>query len=466
MTTSNQSIWMHIGAGSFHRAHQAWYLHRLLLQGDQRWSIALGNIRDDANQLLDILAAQKGEYALETVTPAGERSYEKITSIRKIIPWDEQLTALVDQGAAAETRVISFTVTEGGYYLDTHFKLDQANPDIQADLKGGARTIYGTIARILQARRAQNTGKVTLLSCDNVRHNGERFREGLTEFLTLRGETELLAWLTTHTSTPNTMVDRITPRPAADIAGRVKQQLGMDDRAPVMGESFIQWVVEDNFVAGRPALENVGVELVASVVPYEEAKIRILNASHSCIAWAGTLIGQSYIHESTGTDDIRQMAYDYVTEDVIPSLTPSPLDLAQYRDVVLDRFSNPYIRDTNQRVAADGFSKIPGFITPTLLECYGRGQSPKATAVLPALFFIFMRCWHKGELPYDYQDGILDEAATHAMFTSADPIAVYARDAKLFGPLATKREFEQLLRDTIVRLDNWVTTKSPLVTSH
>src|SRR5471030_1692465 len=466
MSTLNHFIWMHIGAGSFHRAHQAWYLHRLMMQGDQRWSIALGNIRDDANPLLDILAAQKGEYALETVTPAGERSYEKITSIRKIIPWDEQLTALVEQGAATETRVISFTVTEGGYYLDTHFKLDQANADIQADLKGGARTIYGTIARILQDRQAQNTGKVTLLSCDNVRHNGERFREGLTEFLTLRGETELLAWLDTHTATPNTMVDRITPRPSADIAGRVKQQLKMDDRVPVMGESFIQWVVEDHFIAGRPALENVGVEMVETVVPYEEAKIRILNASHSCIAWAGTLIGQSYIHESTGTDAIRQMAYDYVTQDVIPSLTPSPLDLAQYRDVVLDRFSNPYIRDTNQRVAADGFSKIPGFITPTLIECYGRGQSPKATAVLPSLFFIFMRCWHRGELPYDYQDGILDPAATHAMFNAADPVAVYARDAKLFGPLASKREFEHLPRETIVRLDSWVTTTAPLAASH
>ncbi|TCL05995.1 MULTISPECIES: D-arabinitol 4-dehydrogenase [Sodalis] len=466
MSTLNHFFWMHIGAGSFHRAHQAWYLHRLLVQGDKRWSIALGNIRDDAKPLLEALTAQKGEYALETVTPAGERQYEKITSISKVIPWDEKLTALVEQGAAADTRIISFTVTEGGYYLDTHFKLDQANADIQADLNGGTRTIYGTIAKILQTRRARDTGSVTLLSCDNVRHNGERFRDGLTEFLTLRGENELLAWFKANTTTPNTMVDRITPRPSPDIAGRVKQALNMDDRAPVMGESFIQWVVEDNFIAGRPALENVGVEMVETVVPYEEAKIRILNASHSCIAWAGTLIGQSYIHESTGTDAIRQMAYDYVTEDVIPSLTPSPLDLAQYRDVVLDRFSNPYIRDTNQRVAADGFSKIPGFITPTLIECYRRGQQPKATAVLPALFFIFMRRWHEGELPYTYQDGILDEAAVHAMFTSADPLARYARDGKMFGPLAARAEFEQLLRDTVARLDSWVKANTPLATTH
>ncbi len=135
--------------------------------------------------------------------------------------------------------------------------------------------------------------------------------------------------------------------------------------------------------------------MVTSVLPYEEAKIRILNASHSCIAWAGSLIGQCYIHESTQTDAIRQMAYDYVTQDVIPSLTPSPLDLAHYRDVVLERFSNPYIRDTNQRVAADGFSKIPGFITPTLIECYQRGGVPTATAMLPALFFVFMESWHQ-----------------------------------------------------------------------
>ena len=155
-----------------------------------------------------------------------------------------------------------------------------------------------------------------------------------------------------------------------------------------MGEAFIQWVIEDHFIAGRPAWEKVGAELVDSVMPYEEAKIRILNATHSCIAWAGTLVGLNYIHEGTLDADIHKFAYDYVTEDVIPCLTPSPLDLERYRDVVLDRFSNPYIQDTNQRVAADGFSKIPGFIAPTLAECFERGvdaggDRDAARAVLP-----------------------------------------------------------------------------------
>lgn len=450
------SVWLHIGSGSFHRAHQAWYLHRLLAKGDNSWSIALGNIREDGVPLLNALQAQGGKYVLETVTPQGEREYETITSIQKIIAWDNELAALVAQGADPHTRVISFTVTEGGYYLDNQFNLDQQNADIQADLQGGCRTIYGAIGHILARRIALKGGDITLLNCDNLRHNGERFRHGLLQFLALRQQHDISDWVKNHTRSPNTMVDRITPRPSPDVAVRVAQATGFEDRVPVMGEAFIQWVIEDDFIAGRPHLEEAGVEMVESVLPYEEAKIRILNASHSCIAWAGTLTGQRFIDESTRTPSICQMAYDYVTEDVIPSLTPSPLDLARYRDVVLERFSNPHIQDTNQRVAADGFSKIPGFITPTLQECYQRGQTPRATAMLPALFFVFMQQWHLGLLPYEYQDGILDAPAVHALFSSADPVAQFAADEKLFAGLAGDKAFTELMRQSVERVRHWL----------
>ncbi|MCU5775600.1 mannitol dehydrogenase family protein [Erwiniaceae bacterium BAC15a-03b] len=462
MTHTSANIWMHIGAGSFHRAHQAWYLHRLLQQGDDRWHIALGNIRDDASALLSSLSAQQGEYTLETVTPEGERRYEKITSIKKILPWDAELSALIAQGSDAATKVIAFTVTEGGYYLDPDHQLDPRHPDIQADINGGARTLYGALTRILQARLEAHGNPVTLLNCDNLRHNGERFRHGFLTFLRLRGETRLLEWVTEQTTSPNTMVDRITPRPTADIAPRVLAETGFNDAVPVMGEAFIQWVIEDDFIAGRPALENVDVELVTSVLPWEEAKIRILNASHSCIAWAGTLIGQSFIHQSTQTQAIKEMAWEYVTQDVIPSLTPSPLDLEAYRDVVLARFANPYIQDTNQRVAADGLSKIPGFITPTLVESYQRGDVPRATAVLPALFYLFLQRWHDGDLPYSYQDGALDESALHSMLASDQPLAAFAADAALFGPLATKAEFATLLQQTVSRLQQWAAQPQPV----
>ncbi|EPR6390162.1 D-arabinitol 4-dehydrogenase [Providencia stuartii] len=454
-----KSVWMHIGAGSFHRAHQAWYLHRLCQQGDDSWSIALGNIRNDANALLDNLTKQNGEYTLETVSPEGERYYEKITSVRKVLHWDENLSQLVEQGCDKATRVIAFTVTEAGYYLTPQHELDAEQPDIKADLTGKMSSIYGALTQILRARLAAHGEPVTLLNCDNLRHNGERFRHGFLSFLQLKGETELYQWVKENTRSPNTMVDRITPRPTPDVAERVKQHTGWDDKAPVMGEAFIQWVIEDDFINGRPALENVDVEMVESVLPWEEAKICILNASHSCIAWAGTLIGLSFIDESTRQSAIKQMAWNYVTQDVIPSLSPSPLDLEQYRDVVLARFSNPYIQDTNQRVAADGLSKIPGFITPTLQECYQRQQTPAATAVLPALFFVFLQRWARGELPYEYQDGVLDVALYQKMMNSSDALSQFVSSEMLFGSLAHSTEFHELMSNTVEKVENWL--KSP-----
>ncbi|MDR1520836.1 MAG: mannitol dehydrogenase family protein [Planctomycetota bacterium] len=448
--------WLHVGAGSFHRAHQAWYLNRLIRAGDADWSIALGNIRDDVTPTLEKLARQGHRYTLETVDPAGGREYELITSIKATLPWDADLTALVARGASPETRVIAFTVTEAGYYLDTKLRLDRGNPDLRADLAGAKTTVYGAMAAILRRRLSLGGAPVTLLSCDNVRHNGERFRNGFLEFLELRGEKDLSAWIADGVSCPSCMVDRITPRPGPDIAGRVLARTGFADLAPVMSESFVQWVIEDRFAAGRPALEKVGVEMVADVAPYEEAKIRILNASHSCIAWAGTLAGMSYIHEGALTPAIRDLAWDYVTRDVIPCLTPSPLDLAAYRDTTLARFGNPNILDTNQRVAADGFSKIPAMVGPTLVERYAAGAEPAAAAMLPALFFLFLAKWRENKLPYAYRDGAMDADKTRALLDSADPLGAFAADARLFGQLAGKAEFAALLRRSVARAKAWL----------
>ncbi|MEJ0002999.1 MAG: D-arabinitol 4-dehydrogenase [Pararobbsia sp.] len=459
---SDERIILHIGTGSFHRAHQAWYLHRLRETGDdedRRWSIAAGNIRSDMNATHEALAAQGGRYTLETVTPAGVRAYETITSIRRVLPWSADLAALIECGASPACRIIAFTVTEGGYYLDEHNRLDPAYPDLAADLAGGRGTIYGALAAILEARRLAGGGPVTLQSCDNLRSNGERFHAGFSEFLERRGLRELERWVDAHTHSPSAMVDRITPRPSPDVRARVLAATGVDDACPVMGESFIQWVIEDRFVAGRPAWEKVGAELVESVAPYEEAKIRILNASHSCIAWAGTLVGLRYIHEGTHDAEIRRFAHDYVTEDVIPSLSPSPLDLEQYRDVVLDRFGNPYIQDTNQRVAADGFSKIPGFIAPTLRDCFARGAQPAATAILPALFLRFLRRWGADQLPYAYQDGVFDPAATRAMLGADDPVAAFCADRTLWGTLAGDRRLVEAIGAASEKVDQWLAAR-------
>ncbi|KPU90006.1 D-arabinitol 4-dehydrogenase [Variovorax paradoxus] len=459
---------LHLGLGSFHRAHQAVYLQRLIDAGDTRWSISGANIRPDMAEVVEALRAQGGRYTLETVSPAGEYRYEQIEAIREVLPYEPSLAGPIARGAASSTRIVSFTVTEAGYYLDTKGRLDLSFADLAADIARAAKgeaggagvTIYGAVCAILRARKAADAGPLTLLNCDNLRHNGERFRAGLLEFIERAGDAGLLAWTQANTRCPNAMVDRITPRPPPELRARVQAATGRDDAAAITGESFIQWVIEDDFAAGRPDWARVSVELVDSVQPYEEAKIRILNATHSCIAWAGTLVGLGFIHEGTHDAAIRKMAFDYVSDDVIPCLSPSPIDLAAYRDVVLDRFGNPAIRDTNQRVAADGFSKIPGFIAPTVRERLAAGQPIDSVAMLPALFLAFLQRWHRGTLPYAYQDQGMDEAVAHAICDSADPVAALCADAGLWGAIAGDARLVDAVRRASGRVSDFVSAKA------
>ncbi|MBP6654047.1 MAG: mannitol dehydrogenase family protein [Propionivibrio sp.] len=454
-------VWLHVGLGSFHRAHQALYLHLLRETGDQEWSLAGGNVRPDMAETINALVEQKGEYTLETISPANEHQYTRITSIKEVIPFEPGIQPLIAKAADPKTRIISFTVTEAGYYLDPKNVLDTSATDIANDLAAvkegrAGSTIYGALAVMLKARMQQNGGPVTLLCCDNLRHNGDRSRSGLVQFIKALGDSELLAWVEKNTTSPNDMVDRITPRPAPDVAERVLAATGKVDKAAVMGESFLQWVIEENFIAGRPAWEKVGVEMVDSVAAYEEAKIRLLNATHSCIAWAGTLVGYLYIHEGTHDPVIRKFAYDYVTDDVIPVLSPCPLNLESYRDVVLDRFGNPAIRDTNQRVAMDGFSKIPGFIAPTFRERLARTESIDSVAMLPALFLAYLERWHKGQIAYEYQDQAMDPAVAHAMCEAADPVAAFCADTVLWGELANDPRLVGAIRTAYARVVSFV----------
>jgi D-arabinitol 4-dehydrogenase len=461
---------LHLGLGSFHRAHQAVYIHELRQQGDLRWAIAGGNLRPDMAETIAALQTQGGRYTLETVTPQGERSYTVIESIQHVIPYQDDLAPLVAVGADPATRIISFTVTEAGYYLDANNQLDWATfPDLRADLEAvkaghAGHTIYGGLVSILRARRQAGTGPVTLMNCDNLRHNGERSRGGLLQFIDALGDSALHAWVEANTTSPNAMVDRITPRPTPDVAERVRAATGRDDRAALMGESFIQWVIEDDFIAGRPEWEKVGVEMVNSVQAHEEAKIRLLNATHSCIAWAGTLAGYLYIHEGTRDPEIRRMAYDYVTDDAIPVLhspeKPCPIHLEKYRDVVLDRFGNPAIADTNQRVAMDAFSKIPGMIAPTIRDKLARGGSFDSVAMLPALFLAYLQRWHAGQIPYTYQDQAMDPAMAHAICEAADPVAAYAADTTLWGEMAGRPELVATLRKAFSRVQAFVQARA------
>ncbi len=425
---------LHLGLGAFHRAHQAAYLQDLAALGDRGWRLAAGNIRDDGGETERALIAQGGRYTLETVAPDGTRAWQAIDAIETVLSFTPDLAAVTAAGADPATRIISMTVTEAGYHLTQDLALATDAPDLAADLATGShRTLYGALSLILTARMAADGGPITLLSCDNLRGNGHRLAAGLRAFLAAREERALLAWCERNVTTPNAMVDRITPRPPPELAARVRQATGWADAAPVMAEDFRQWVIEDRFAAGRPALERVGVQFVDDVSAFEEAKIRILNASHSLIAWAGTLRGHAFIHEGARDPAVAAIARTFVEDAVIPCLAPSPIDLPSYAATTLSRFANAALGDTNARVAADSWAKLTGFIAPTVLACLESGVGLESAALAPALFLRFMRHWADAMLPFAHADQTLDPAAMRAVLSADDPAAALAADPGLWG---------------------------------
>jgi D-arabinitol 4-dehydrogenase len=444
---------LHLGLGAFHRAHEAAYLQALAALGDRDWRLVAGNIRGDGLAVERALAAQQGRYVLETVSDAGARAWQTIDVIERVLPFTPDLAAVTAAGADPDTPIISMTVTEAGYHLQPDLTLAEDAPDLVADLRTGShRTLYGALALILKARMARAAGPVTLLSCDNLRSNGARLSAGLNAFLATRGERALLAWCERNVTTPNSMVDRITPRPPPELAARVRAAVGWDDRAPVMAEDFHQWVIEDAFAAGRPRLERVGVQFVGDVTPHEEAKIRILNASHSAVAWAGVLRGYNFIHEGASDPAIAALARAFIAEAAIPCLAPSPVDLAAYGEATLSRFTNAAMRDTNQRVAADSSAKLAGFIAPTVLDCLASGAGLESAAALPALFLLFMQRWAEGTLPFDYEDQSLEPAAMRSILASDDPAGALCAERRFWHDAAGDARLADAVRRAAPRI--------------
>lgn len=456
---THPNVILHLGLGAFHRAHQADFLQDLHERAGRHagWTIVAANIRPDPLDPGAALRAQGCAYTLETVAPDGSRAYRTIRAISDVIAWEPGLARVVAVGSAEATRIVSFTVTEAGYLLGADGRLDLDSPALRESVAQARRgvpgaTIYGALAAILRARRAGGAGPLTLLCCDNLRHNGERVRAGLEQFLALAGDSATLDWMRVHASFPNSMVDRITPRPTPALRARVLAATGIDDPAAVGCEAWRDWVIEDDFRHGRPAWEDAGARLVTSVAPYEEAKIRILNASHSCFAWAGALAGHTHIHDSVRDARIRALAHDYVTGAVFDCLRPSPVDLDAYRDAVLARFASDAIADTVERVLADSSAKLAQFIVPTIRERLARALPLDDVAPLPLLYLRFLRRWQAGGEALDYQDRELDPALVRRVCEAPDPVAAFAAEAALWSELAHDARLLDALRVARPRL--------------
>ncbi|ROU01077.1 mannitol dehydrogenase family protein [Histidinibacterium lentulum] len=378
---------VHIGLGNFHRAHQAWYLHRLMQEGDAHdWAILGAGVRPHDAALRDRLLAQDCLTTLIELAPA-HRSAEVTGAMIDYLPIEEGNAPLIHAMADPRIRIVSLTVTEGGYYVDPTGGLDTAHPDIAHDAAhpGQPRTAFGAMVAALRLRRAAGHGPFTGLCCDNLRGNGAILRQAVVGLARLQ-EPDLARWIDTHGAFPNSMVDSIVPATGpAELA--LVRDIGIHDDAPVTHENFRQWVIEDRFCAGRPDWDRVGATFTDDVHAYEMMKIRILNAGHQVLANAGELLSVPTIADCMAHSAIAAMFRKVQFTEILPHVEAVPgMTPAGYLALIERRFANPSIRDTTRRVAFDGSSRHPGFLLPILRDALATGGPVSGLALVEALW--------------------------------------------------------------------------------
>ena len=435
---------VHFGVGGFHRAHQAMYLDRLLAAGEDRdWGICgVGLLPADAG-MRDVLSRQDNLYTLVTKAPDGQREARVIGSLVRYLyaPDDPQqvLDVLIDE----RTRIVSLTITEGGYNIDAVTgEFDPGHPAVRLDLDrdGPPRTVFGYLTEALRQRRDLGRAPFTIMSCDNIPANGDVARNSFAAFAAL-ADPGLGEWVRAEVAFPNSMVDRITPVTTADDIAELRDQFGVEDGWPVVCEPFVQWVLEDSFPAGRPRWEDSGVQLTSDVEPYELMKLRLLNAGHQVLAYAGFLSGYTYAHEAASDPVLAEFLLGYLTDEAVPTLRPVPgIDLGDYIATLLERFANPSIRDTLARLAFGASDRIPKFLLPVIGANLAAGRDFTRAAAVVACWARYAEGVDERGAPIDVQDPLRDELIARARQQRQHPLA-FIENRQLFGDLAGQPGF-------------------------
>ena len=379
---------VHFGVGNFHRAHQAVYLDDLFATGsDHDWALVGAGVREADEAMRQKLKAQ--DWLTTVVEQEADSSAARVTGgmIDYLKPGDSAAT--IARLADPAIRIVSLTITEGGYYIDpASQKFDPTHPDIAWDAANMAapKTAFGLILAGLIRRRDAGTQPFTVMSCDNIPGNGhvtENAVVGLAKLV----DPALATWVHDNVAFPNGMVDRITPATSDREKNLLVDNFGIDDAWPVFCENFKQWVLEDNFPAGRPALEKVGVQFVPDVAPYEHMKIRILNGGHATIAYPAGLLDIHFVHEAMEHPLVAAFLKKVETEEIIPTVPPVPdTNLEDYLALCEKRFANPKIGDTIRRLALDGSNRQPKFIIPAALDRANDNSLLTGLALVSALW--------------------------------------------------------------------------------
>ena len=435
---------VHLGVGGFHRAHQAMYLDRLMNEGKALdWAICgVGVLPHDA-RMRDALTSQDGLYTLVLKHPDGTLEGRVIGSIVDFLLAPDDPEAVIEKMASPEIRIVSLTVTEGGYNVNpVTGEFDAEDPAVVADLAPGAvpATSFGLVTEALRRRRDRGVTPFTVASCDNIQGNGDVAHRMFVAFARLK-DPALADWIEAHVPFPNSMVDRITPVTTDDDRAMVAERFGVDDAWPVVAEPFTQWVIEDRFTNGRPPYEEVGAQLVDDVEPYELMKLRLLNSSHQALCYVGYLAGYRYAHEVCADETFVQFLRDYMAREGEPTLLPVPgIDLAEYQDTLIERFANPHVRDTLARLCAESSDRIPKWLVPVIRANLAAGGEVHRSAAVVASWARYDEGVDEQGEPIEIVDRYADRLKAAAARNHEDPLA-FVRDEELFGDLASQPRF-------------------------
>jgi mannitol 2-dehydrogenase len=437
---------VHFGVGGFHRAHQAMYLDQLMERGKALdWGICGVGVMPFDLKMKEALQSQDCLYTLVEKAPDGSWNPQVIGSIVQYLYAPDDPDAVIEKMADPATRIVSLTITEGGYnFHPVTGKFDDTNPAVQADLAPGAvpATTFGLITEALVRRRSRGIEPFTVMSCDNIQGNGHMAQEVFTAFARLR-DPELGEWVSSNVRFPNSMVDRITPVTTDEDRTQVRERFDIDDAWPVVCEPFTQWALEDDFSTGRPPLEEVGVQLVADVVPYELMKLRLLNASHQALCYFGYLAGYRLVHEVAQDPLFANFLLDYMNTEATPTLAPVPgIDLDAYKQQLIERFSNAGVRDTVARLCARSSERIPTWLVPVIRENVAAGRDVTLSAAVVASWARYAEGVDEQGEPIEIVDQLADTVRRLAAQQQEDPLA-FVKNRELFGDLANEPAFTE-----------------------
>lgn len=434
---------VHIGVGNFHRAHLAWYVHRLMQQGQALdWAIIGAGVREHDALMREKLLAQDCLTTLIELDPLGAQATEVTGAMLDFLPVDADNKSLIQTMADPRIRIVTTTITEGGYYLDSANQgLDITHPDIIYDAENPdrPRTAFGAIVAALRLRRDSGVGPFTGLSCDNLQANGTILRQAVVGLARL-SDADIADWIDRHCSFPNSMVDCIVPVTGPAERQRVRA-FGIDDDVPVTHENFRQWIVEDSFCAGRPDWTLVGAEFSDHVHQYEARKIRVLNGGHQVLANVAEILGVENISDAMAHPLIHAMFRKVLTDEIIPHVDPLPNSpVLEYLDLIDRRFANDAIIDTVRRVAFDGSARHVGFILPTIRDGLASGHPIEGLALVEALWARMCEGTRENGSQIEENDPIWDMLTDKAAAARQNP-SVWLEMQQIYGDLGQHARF-------------------------